>query len=110
MRRHIFYMLLSLAERDRHGSAIMRDVLALTDDQLTLWPAKLYGALDELCQEGWIRVMPGPPAGKEHSEGGHKKWFRITASGRRALAREVAALDGVVRTAQRRLAHSGETS
>lgn len=110
MRRHVFYILLSLAERDRHGSAIMRDVLALTDDALRLWPAKLYGALDELCQEGWIRGMPGPPAGDEQLEGGHKKWFRITASGRRALAREVAALEGVVRTAERRLAHSGESS
>ena len=110
MRRHVFYILLSLAERDRHGSAIMRDVLALTDNELKLWPAKLYGSLDELCQEGWIRGMPGPPAGEEHPEGGHKKWFRIMASGRRALAREVEALDDVVRTAQRRLAHSGEAS
>jgi DNA-binding PadR family transcriptional regulator len=108
MRRHFFYILLSLAERDRHGSAIMRDVLALTDNALKLWPVTLYGSLDELCHEGWIRAVPGPPAGEADAEGGHRKWFRITASGRRALAREVAVLDGVVRLAQRRLVHSGE--
>jgi len=110
MRRHWFYILLSLAERDRHGSAIMRDVLTLTDNTLKLWPVKLYGSLDELCHEGWIRSVAGPPAGDPDAEGGHAKWFRITASGKRALAREVAALDSVVRTARHRLAHTGESS
>lgn len=110
MRRHWFYILLSLAERDRHGSAIMRDVLALTDDDLRLWPVTLYGSLDELCREGWIRAVPAPPPGEGDTDAGHKKWFRITAAGRRALAREVAALEGVVRKAQRRLAPSGEAS
>lgn len=106
MRRHWFFILLSLAERDRHGSAIMRDVLALTDEQLKLWPVTLYGSLDELCQEGWIRAVGAPAPGVGDADAGHKKWFRITASGRRALAREVAALEGVVRAAQRRLAES----
>jgi DNA-binding PadR family transcriptional regulator len=108
MRRHFFYILLSLAERDRHGSAIMRDVLILTDNALKLWPVTLYGSLDELCHEGWIRAIPAPPPGEAEGEGGHRKWFRITAAGRRALAREVAVLDGVVRLAQQRLVHSGE--
>jgi len=110
MSRHVFYILLSLAERDRHGSAIMRDVLALTDNQLKLWPVKLYGTLDELSHEGWIRALPTAPPEEIDAEGGHKKWFRITAAGRRALAREVAAMEGVVRTAQRRLVHTGESS
>jgi DNA-binding PadR family transcriptional regulator len=108
MRRHFFFILLSLAERDRHGSAIMRDVLALTDNALKLWPVTLYGSLDELCHEGWIRAVPGPPPGEVDAEGGHRKRFRITASGRRPGAREVAVLDGVLRLAQRRLLHSGE--
>ncbi len=107
MRRPLFYILLSLAERDRHGSAIMRDVLALTDNELKLWPVTLYGSLDELCDEGFIRAV-GAPADEPGSDPGHKKWFRITAAGRRALAREVSAMEGVLRTAQRRLAPSGE--
>ena len=108
MRRHWFYILLSLAERDRHGSAIMRDVLVLTDEELKLWPVTLYGSLDELYQEGWIRAVGAPPPGDgdADADAGHKKWFRITASGRRALAREVVALESVVRRAQRRLAES----
>ena len=57
MRRHWFFILLSLAERDRHGSGIVRDVLELTDGELRLWPVTLYGSLDELREHGWIREL-----------------------------------------------------
>ena len=106
MRRHWFYILLSLAERDRHGSGIMRDVLELTDGTLKLWPVTLYGTLDELHEQGLIRALDEPPAGAE-DESARKRWFRITAAGRRALATEVARLKDTVQVAQRRLAGGG---
>ena len=37
----------SLADRDRHGSGIVRDVLDLTGGDLRLWPVTLYGSLDD---------------------------------------------------------------
>lgn len=107
MRRQHFYILLSLADRDRHGSAIMRDVLALTDGALKLWPVTLYGSLDELADEGLIRALDSAPLGADEPPG-HTRWFRITASGRRALSREVTAMQSVVRQAERRLATKGE--
>ena len=106
MRRHWFYILLSLAERDRHGSGIMRDVLELTDGALKLWPVTLYGTLDELHEQGLIRALDEPPADAE-DESARKRWYRITAVGRRALAAEVARLQDTVRVAQRRLANGG---
>jgi DNA-binding PadR family transcriptional regulator len=109
MRRHWFFILVSLADRDRHGSGIMRDVLELTDGQLTLWPVTLYGSLDELREQGWIRALDKPPAGAS-DDSGRKRWFRITPAGRRALATELARLDATVRVATRRLAHSGDAS
>jgi DNA-binding PadR family transcriptional regulator len=108
MRRHWFFILLSLAERDRHGSGVMRDVLELTDGELKLWPVTLYGSLDELCEQGWIRSLDRSPADVD-DDSARKRWFRISASGRRALAAEVARLDATVRVATRRLAHSGDT-
>lgn len=103
MRRHWFYILLSLAERDRHGSAIMRDVLELTEGGLKLWPVTLYGSLDELCEHGLIRALERAPAGAD-DDSARKRWFRITAAGRRALASEVSRLEETVRVASRRLA------
>jgi DNA-binding PadR family transcriptional regulator len=109
MRRHWFFILLSLAEHDRHGSAIMRDVMELTDGELRLWPVTLYGSLDELDEQGWIRALDKPPAGAG-DESGRTRWFRLTAAGRRALSGEVARLKATVRVAARRLAPSGDVS
>jgi|ERR1043166_1482243 DNA-binding PadR family transcriptional regulator len=107
MRRPTFFILLSLAGRDRHGSGIMRDVLELTDGQLKLWPVTLYGSLDELCDRGWIRELDGPP-GDADDDSGRNRWFRITGAGRRALAEEAERMRAMTRVASRRLAHSGD--
>jgi PadR family transcriptional regulator, regulatory protein PadR len=105
MRKNWFYILLSLAGGDRHGSGIMRDVLDLTEGTLKLWPVTLYGSLDELREQGWIRELESAPPGADDS--GRKRWFRITAAGRRAVSAEVARLEATVRAANRRLAPDG---
>jgi DNA-binding PadR family transcriptional regulator len=105
MRRPWFYILLSLAAHDRHGSGIMRDVLELTGGDLKLWPVTLYGSLDELVEEGWIRALDAAPnAAAEKSD--RLRWFHITADGRRALAAEVQRLQATVRVAEQRLAQA----
>ena len=108
MRRHWFYILLSLAERDRHGSGIVRDVLALTGGELRLWPVTLYGSLDELREYAWIRELTEPPDGAD--DRGHRRWFRITPLGRRALTAELERMQRIVTVAERRLAGMGEPS
>ena len=107
MRRNWFYILLSLAEHDRHGSAIVRDVLGLTGGELRLWPVTLYGSLDELQERGWIRPLDEPRERPE-GESERKRYFRITAQGRRALTEEVRRLDAVAEVAHRRLGRLGE--
>ena len=106
MKRHWFFILLSLTAQDRHGLAIMRDVLELTEGRLKLWPVTLYGSLDELCDRGWIRALDAPP--RDADATARQKWFRITAAGRRALSGEVGELQATIRVAARRLAHSGD--
>jgi len=108
MRRHWFFILLSLAERDRHGSGIVRDVLELTGGELRLWPVTLYGSLDELRENGWIRELDEAPEVEE--DRGHRRWFRITPQGRRALNAEMKRMQSLVTIAQRRLAGYGDPS
>ena len=108
MKRHWFFILLSLAERDRHGSGIVRDVLDLTKGELRLWPVTLYGSLDELRESSWIRELDTAPVVDE--DRGHRRWFRITPQGRRALAAEIEQMKTLVTVAQRRLAGAGEPS
>jgi len=108
MKRHWFFILLSLADRDRHGSGIVRDVLDLTNGELRLWPVTLYGSLDELREHAWIRELDVAPVVAE--DRGHRRWFRITPQGRRALTAEIERLQTLVAVAQRRLAGAGEPS
>jgi DNA-binding PadR family transcriptional regulator len=108
MRRHWFFILLSLADRDRHGSGIVRDILDLTGGELRLWPVTLYGSLDELRESSWIRELSSGPDEEENR--GHRRWFRITPQGRRALAAEIDRMNALVTVAQRRLASAGRSS
>jgi DNA-binding PadR family transcriptional regulator len=102
VRPHWFYILVSLAEADRHGSAIMRDVLELTDGALKLWPATLYGSLDELRARHWIDEIDGA-AGSER-----RRCYRLTPRGRAVLTDEAERLGRLARVARARVrAHTG---
>lgn len=96
-----FHILTALTGRDLHGAGIVRDVLDQTGGEVRLWPATLYGTLDELAVEGLI----GELGDAERPEGtsGRRRYYRITPEGRRVLAAQVARLDGLVRTARQRL-------
>lgn len=98
---HRFHILTALADQDRHGSGIVRDVLLQTDEQLRLWPATLYGTLDDLAGEGLIQELDE----EERPDGvsGRRRYYRITAAGRSALAHEAARLAALAGTARQRL-------
>jgi DNA-binding PadR family transcriptional regulator len=102
LKTHWFYILLSLAAEDRHGLAIARDVLALSDGQLKLWPATLYGSLDELSTRGWIEALPESHI-KTQTESERKRFYRLTRTGRTALAAETDRLTQLARIARARI-------
>ena len=102
MKRHHFYILLSLAGRDRHGLDVMRDVLELTEGELKLWPATLYGSLDELVEQEWIEEL-ADAASRPAGESEKKRYYRITASGRSALEHETRRIEALAGLARLRL-------
>lgn len=102
MKKNWFYILMSLAAGARHGLAIKRDVLELTGDEVRLWPAALYGSLDELRERGLIEELSGPEVRPE-GESERKRYYRITAEGRLALDAETDRLAGLVRAARSRM-------
>ena len=104
-----YYILLALASADRHGLAIAREVLALSDGQLRLWPAMLYGALEDLAERGWIEELTDGRRRPDESE--RKRYYRLTRAGRAAAASETNRLAGLVRVARARVKpRTGESS
>ncbi|HSR43235.1 MAG TPA: PadR family transcriptional regulator [Longimicrobiales bacterium] len=101
MKKPWFYILLSLASRDRYGSDIQEDVRALSGGDVRLWPATLYGSLEELVERGWIRELD---PGEEPADGTHRsRYYRIRSGGREALTSEVERTEAMARIARRRL-------
>jgi len=98
LKPHWFHVLLSLADCELHGTAIMEEVLERTEGQLRLWPGKLYGALRELTDERLISEV-APPEGAR-TEGGKRRFYAITRPGRLALHEEVERLAALVRVAR----------
>lgn len=87
---HWFQILLALADEDRHGLAITKDVFGRTDGQMHLWPGMLYGALRKMTEQGLVADVEAPA--DFTSGGGRPRFYRITAAGKRACAAEASRL------------------
>ena len=94
-----FHILLSLAEGDRHGYAIMQDVRSSTRETVRLGPGTLYRSLQGLLDEGYIEESGRRPAADEDQR---RRYYRLTPAGRRVLTAEARRLANVVSLAKAR--------
>lgn len=94
----MFYILLSLAERNRHGLGIVGDVEERTGHRVKIGPALLYTSLRRLEERSLVEAA-SPPADETDPR---RKYYRITQSGRRAVREEAELLDTVVTLARDR--------
>lgn len=83
-----YYILLSLV-KPQHGYGIMQQTEQLSQGRVRLAPGTLYGALNALCEKGWIV----PVAAKEESR---KKEYRLTEKGLEVLKKELCRLRQLV--------------
>lgn len=98
-------ILLSLAEEDRHGYALMQAVEEQTEGRLKPGTGSLYAALQRLMAEGLIVESPDPP---EPDGDRRRKSYRITGEGRALARAEAERMLRVLRVAgERRLAPEG---
>jgi DNA-binding PadR family transcriptional regulator len=91
----VLLVLASLADGDKHGYAMMEDIEQFAG--VKLGPGTLYGAITRLEENGWI----APVASEDR-----RQPYTLTAVGRRSLEGELAALNGVVKVALKRLKHA----
>ncbi len=94
-----YFILLSLAPEPKHGYAIMKDVMALSDNRVVLSTSTLYSALKRLLEQGWIERVEDPDT---NETGRPRKVYRLTDLGRRILNAEVVRLRALVTAAQLR--------
>lgn len=101
-----FHVMLSLANEEQHGYGIMQEVLSRTNGKIRLWPATLYGTLERLLDADLIVEVKRRPSPEVDDP--RRRYYRLTALGRRVLAAESERLEDLVRVirAKRRAAQS----
>ena len=94
----IFHILVSLADQDRHGYAIMQEVDVRTDRQLRLGPGTLYGSIKRLLHDGLIEELDERP--DPENDDVRRRYYRITPRGRKAAIEESSRLAKLLRQAR----------
>jgi PadR family transcriptional regulator PadR len=98
MKTHWYHILVSLAGGPRHGLAVARDVRQSSNGSIRLWPATLYGSLEDLSDLGWIEEIADAARRPDASE--RRRYYGITRAGRAALEAETQRLADLVRLAR----------
>ena len=83
----VFQILLSLADRDLHGYAIIQDIRARTGGEVRLTASTLYAAIKRLLAGGLIEELDERP--DPALDDARRRYYRITPFGR-DVAREEA--------------------
>ncbi len=93
-----FQILLSLADGERHGYGITQDIASRTSARMRLEPGNLYRSLKAMLDDGLIEESERRPAPDLDDE--RRRYYRITALGRRVAVAETARLADVVAEAR----------
>lgn len=95
-----FHILLVLADGERHGYAIAKEIAEATNGAISLGPATLYRTIKQFLADGWIAEVAGDDE--------RRRVYRLTPRGRKIAQAEAKRLEAVVRVAhERRLLFSG---
>ena len=93
-----FHILLSIAEEDRHGYAIIQDVEFRTGGKLTLSAGTLYRSIQRMLDQGLIRELRERPSPEEDDE--RRRYYRITPLGVDVAKAETARMMQLVKFAK----------
>lgn len=92
-----FEILLSLVDEDRHGYGIIVDVSDRTRGAVRLGTGALYTAIARLVSLGLLRETD-----RRDAADARRRYYRLTAIGRRTLEAETARLEAQLATARRK--------
>ncbi len=97
MTEQALFILASLALGERHGYAIAQDAEELSDGRVRLTAGTLYGALNRLTADGFVTQ-----SSDDVVDGRRRRYYRLTAAGKTALAEETARMQSIATALQSR--------
>lgn len=104
----VFYILLALADAERHGYGIMQEIALRTDGKVRMGPGTLYGSIKRMLADGLIEESgerPDPALDDER-----RRYYRLSEFGQRVAQAEARRLAELVHVARfKRLLGGAET-
>ena len=104
-----FYIMLALAGKEQHGYGIMQDIADRTGGKFRMSPGTLYGTIKRMLEQELIEETneerPDPALDDER-----RRYYRITAFGRRVTGMEAERLSKLVNQAVAGLLHGSRPS
>ncbi|MDP9494805.1 MAG: PadR family transcriptional regulator [Actinomycetota bacterium] len=91
------HILLALADGEKHGYAVMREVERMTDGEVRMGPGTLYGAIKRMLGANLVEETEERPDPDVDDQ--RRRYYRVTGLGVRALAAETERLERLVSTA-----------
>ncbi len=89
----VFAILLSLAEGDKHGYAMMKDARDPKGGGIHMGPGTLYGSIERMTRNRLVQES-------DIQDDERRRYYRLTGLGRSVLAAELERLDAAVTSAR----------
>ena len=94
----VFHILLTLADGEAHGYAVMQEVGRRSGGSVRLGPGTLYGAISRLLEDGIIEESEERP--DPDMDDTRRRYYRLSKLGGRVLAAETERLADLVKAAR----------
>jgi DNA-binding PadR family transcriptional regulator len=100
-----FQIVMALVDDDLHGYEVMRRVEEQTAGRMRLGPGTLYSSVQALLEAGFIAEVA---ARSDESNEERRRYYRLTAAGRKAGREEAERLADLLRVARAKKILRGE--
>jgi DNA-binding PadR family transcriptional regulator len=96
----VFHIMLALADGDKHGYAIMKDIENQTGGQVKMGPGTLYGSIKRMLAAGLIEESGQRPDPAMDDE--RRRYYRLTGLGEKVINAESQRLAELVKVARQK--------
>src|SRR5258708_38332706 len=94
----VFHILLALADGEKHGYGIMKEIAQRTEGSMRMGPGTLYGSIGRMLESGLIEMSEERPDTDLDDE--RRRYYRLTTFGLRVTQAESQRLAQLLRIAQ----------
>jgi len=94
----MFNVLLALADGEKHGYAILKEVGSQTNGEVQLSTGTLYGIIKRLLTDGLIVELRNRPAAENDDQ--RRRYYRLTPQGKDVAVAEAQRMDKLLARAR----------